>query len=287
MRILVLKFFAVAVFTIIGWYPMAICQPVTPKALILKMISASESVKTARYSLKKQEKIGSTLVESEMAAKLQVSPYKVYVYNTKPINGSEVLFIHGENKGDALVNPNSFPFVNLNLNPNNSTLRKEQHHTLNDLGFNYIAGIIKNQIKKDGEKFYTYLTYDGEVEWYGKKMHKITIDNKNFGHYNYTVLKGENITSIAKKLNVSDYMILSLNPKVSFYDDVRTGMQIKVPNSYAGKIILYIDKVTHLPLGQFIYDERGLYEKYEMLNFILNPVIKPEEFTSKYKDYHF
>ncbi len=265
----------------------AVSQTPSAKDILSKMLIAGESVKTARYSLKKQEKIGSELIESEMNAKLQTSPYRVYVYNIKPTNGSEVLFKAGENNGDAYVNPNSFPYVNLNLNPNNSLLRKEQHHTLNDLGFFYISNILKNQLKKDGAKFYTYLTYDGEVEWNGKKMYKLTIDNRSFGHFNYQVQKGENITTIAKKLNVSDYMILSLNPKAKFYDDVKPGMQLKVPNSYARKIVLYVDKLNFLPLGQFIYDDKGLYEKYEMHNFILNPVFRNEEFTSTYKDYHF
>ncbi len=262
-------------------------QTHTAKSIIQKMITASEGVKTARYSLKKQERIESEMIESAMNAKLQNSPYKVYVYNIKPTSGSEVLFSAGENNGNALVNPNSFPYVNLNLNPNNSLLRKEQHHTLNDLGFNYITNIIKNQVKKEGEKFFGYLTYDGEVEWSGKKMYKITLDNKNFAYVNYTVLKGETITTIAKKLNVSDYMILAANPKVGFYDDVKTNQVIKVPNSYARKIVLYIDKTNYLPLGQFIYDEKGLYEKYEMHNFILNPVFRSDEFSPDNKEYHF
>ena len=135
----------------------AYSQTPTAKGILNKMLVASETIKSAKYSLKKQERIGNALIDSEMRAKLQCVPYKVYVYNIKPTNGSEVLFCSGENNGNAVVNPNSFPFVNLKLNPNNSVLRKEQHHTLNDLGFNYISNIIKNQIKKDGEKFYAFL----------------------------------------------------------------------------------------------------------------------------------
>lgn len=265
----------------------AFSQAPFARNLLSKMLIASENLRSAKYSLKKQEKIDGVLIDSEMRAKLQNSPYRVYVYNIKPTDGSEVLFSAGENNGNAFVKPNSFPFVNLNLNPNNALMRKDQHHTLNDLGFNYISNIIKNHIKKEGEKFYSALTYDGEVDWNGKKMYKLTIDNKHFAYLNYTVLKGENITSIAKKLNVSDYMILSMNPKARFYDDVKPGMQLKVPNSYARKIVLYIDKIYFLPLGQFIYDDKGLYEKYEMSNFILNPVFRSDEFSPNFKEYNF
>jgi hypothetical protein len=238
-------------------------QTPTAKVILNKMLLAIDNVRTARYSLKKQERIDGVLIDSEMRAKLQVQPYKVYVYNIKPSVGSEVLFIQDKVNATALVHPNSFPFVNLNLNPGNSILRKDQHHTLYDLGYNYLGNIIKNQIKKEGDKFYSSLTYDGETDWNGRKMYKLTMDNKGFGYFTYSVLPGETITSIAKKLNVSDYMILSLNHKISFYDDVKPGMQIKVPSAYAQKIIVLIDKVYFLPFAQFIYDEKGLYEKYE------------------------
>jgi len=38
---------------------------------------------------------------------------------------------------------------------------------------------------------------------------------------------------------------------------------------------------------QQIYDDKGLYEQYMFSSFMLNPVILPAEFTTKYKDYHF
>jgi hypothetical protein len=262
-------------------------QSQTAKTILGKMLLAIDNVKTAKYSLKKQERINNKLIDTEMRAKLQNSPYKVYVYNIQPNSGSEVLFIKDKVNGDALVHPNSFPFVNLNLNPNNALLRKDQHHTLYDLGYNYIGDIIKNQIKKDGEKFYQSLTYDGEVDWNGKKMYKLVMDNKNFTYITYTALKGETISSIARKLNVSDYMILSINPKINFYDDVKAGMQLRVPNGYAQKIIVLVDKVYFLPFAQFIYDEKGLYEKYEFTNFILNPVFKADEFNPSFNEYHF
>lgn len=262
-------------------------QAPTAKSILLKMLTAMDNVKTARYNLKKQERIGNKLLESEMNAKLQVTPYKVYVKNVKPNPGSEVLFAKDENNGEALVNPNAFPYVNLNLDPNGSILRKDQHHTINDLGFNYIGNMLKSQIKKDEEKFYSCLSLEGEVEWNSKKMYKLVIDNKYFTYLHHTVQKGESIVSIAHKLNVADYMIQEINPSLTATEILKPGSTIKVPNSYARKIIFYIEKQNYLPLVQIIYDDKGLFEKYELFNFVLNPVIKQEEFTSKYKDYKF
>jgi outer membrane lipoprotein-sorting protein len=44
---------------------------------------------------------------------------------------------------------------------------------------------------------------------------------------------------------------------------------------------------TWLPLKQLIYDSKGLYEKYEMKSFMLNPPFSDAEFTPEYKDYKF
>ena len=51
--------------------------------------------------------------------------------------------------------------------------------------------------------------------------------------------------------------------------------------------VIYIDKQTNLPLITRVYDDKGLFESYEYINLQLNPVIKDEEFSRKYKEYHF
>ena len=51
--------------------------------------------------------------------------------------------------------------------------------------------------------------------------------------------------------------------------------------------VLYIDKQYFVPLVTRVYDDKGLFESYEYLNLKVNPEIPEEEFTRKYKDYHF
>lgn len=258
------------------------------KDIVNKMLVACDNVKTAKYTLKRQERSkNNEMAEAEGILKLQTNPFKVYLYNIKPNVGAEVLYIKGENSGNAYVHPNQFPYINLNLNPYGSTLREKQHHTLLDLGFACTASLVRKFIKTNETNFYNWLTYNGEVEWNGKMCYKLTLDNKPFAYISYTVQKGETITTIANKLGVVDYMILYINPTIDDYDDVKAGQIIKVPNSYSRKIIFYVDKIYYLPLVQIVYDDKGLFEKYELHSFILNPVIKPEEFTPKYKDYKF
>ena len=103
----------------------------------------------------------------------------------------------------------------------------------------------------------------------------------------YTVKKNEKLSDIAKKLYLNDYSIMLLNSAIGDLDDVKEGQVIKIPNFYARKIEFYMDRATGLPLRQLIYDQNGLYEKYEMKSFLLNPVFKPEEFSPEYKEYGF
>ena len=262
-------------------------QTPAAKDVIGKMMSAIDGMKTARYVLEKQERIGRKLSRSQVIVKLNVIPLKVYVYSVEPNPGAEVLYIKGENNDNVMVKANKFPYVTLNLGLQNSLLRSNQHHIMSDVGFNYLGRILKNNIEKTPDVFFNSLSTEGLIDYKGKSYYKLVIENKSYAYYNYEVKKGENVSTIAEKLNVSDYMILHLNPGLNDYYDVHVGQRLKVPNSYAKKIILYVDKTTMLPFVQFIYDDKGLYEQYEMSSFVLNPVISPAEFTPKYKDYHF
>ncbi|MFN6944957.1 MAG: LysM peptidoglycan-binding domain-containing protein, partial [Cytophagaceae bacterium] len=203
-----------------------------------------------------------------------------------PNEGVELLYIHGENKNRALVNPNGFPYMNLNFDPYSSTLRKNNHHTLHEVGFDYINDIISNMVEKSGDDFNKYFKYLGDTIVNGRNCYKILIDYVDFAYYNYTIKAGENITDIAYRLHLSDYMILEIN-NLSDYTSAKAGTVIKLPNVYARKTYLCIDRINYMPILQEMHDEKGLFSKYEFLNLQINPVIAPEEFTSSYKDYKF
>ena len=82
-------------------------------------------------------------------------------------------------------------------------------------------------------------------------------------------------------------MVLTNNPKISWYNDVKEGQTIKVPNAYGKQTLLLIDKENFLPVSNTVFDDQGLYEKYEYIDLQINCVILPEEFTKNYKGYNF
>ncbi len=159
--------------------------------------------------------------------------------------------------------------------------------TLYNMGFGYVSDLVKHYAKKYGNRFYEYVTIADTVLWDNHTCIVLKFDFRDYMIVKYKVGRGENITTIARKLNLNDYSILMINHTIGNFEDVNEGQVINVPNSYARKIEFYMDMTTGLPLRQLIYDQQGLYEKYEMKSFILNPVFRPEEFSPDYGEYGF
>ena len=253
------------------------------RELINHIFEAVDNVKTLRFKLQCNERIKGRMTHYESIVKLQVSPRKLYV----SLKGPEVLWIQGQNNGNALVNPGAFPFMNLNLDPYGSLMRKDQHHTIHEMGFQYLADVLKDGLKRVGDKLDKYFVVVGEEKLNGRNCYKLAITFNDFAWTNYTVKKGENLTSIARKLRVSEYMVLMNNTKISWYNDVKEGQTIQVPNAYGKLTILLIDKESLLPVSNKVFDDQGLYETYEYQNLEVNTTILPEEFTKEFKDYNF
>jgi hypothetical protein len=247
---------------------------------VLKSISTT---KTLRYDLQRNERIKGKMNFTESKVKLQVIPRKLYI----SIDGQEVLWIQGANNGNALINPGTFPYINLNLDPMGSLMRKNQHHTIHELGMDYLAEILKNAMKNYAETLEKHFVILGEEKYMGRACYKLSIAFPDFAWVPYTVKKNETIISIANNLHVSEYMILEKNPTASWYSDVTAGQVIQVPNAYAKLFLLMIDKEHMLPISEKIYDDKGLFETYEFYNLQVNTPIAAEEFTENYKDYHF
>lgn len=254
------------------------------KELLVKMVHSIKDVQGLKYSLKITERGKKGYNHYESSVKLNRKPRKLYIY----IKGIEVLWTTGTNNGKAYVKPNSFPYINLSLDPMGNLMRQDQHHTINEMGFDYFGGIIEYCILKFGDKLEQSVKFEGEEKYNNRMCYKVTINNKDFAQTTYTVGASENITSIARKLFVSEYMIVEMNPKLKDYFDLLTpGQVIKVPNWYAKTVVMYIDKFYHLPIGVQVYDDKSLFEEYNYFFLQVNPKFEENEFTKDYKDYKF
>jgi outer membrane lipoprotein-sorting protein len=80
---------------------------------------------------------------------------------------------------------------------------------------------------------------------------------------------------------------MELNPWIKNFETSLAGKTIKVPTSYAKKSTIYINQTNFYPIFQEMYDDKGLYEKYEYSGLKVNPVFKADEFTEDFSEYNF
>jgi LysM repeat protein len=252
-----------------------------------QMMRSMEKVKTCTFVLDIRERIFGKMLTDEYIVKLNARPYKVYVYSILPNPGAQALYVEGSNNNRVLISPNRFPYIKMNFNPQNMLLRKDHQYSIKQMGFNYIYNLLNGYVKKDSVSFFKSLILLKDVVYKGNVYDILEVNNPAFAYVNYKVLPGETVTSIAEKLLVNDHMLLEINPGISDYDDVKAGQVIKVPNSFAKKIVFYIDRRHGLPLIQVIYDDKGLYGWVEMSSFVWNPELKKEEFSRHYPKYSF
>jgi hypothetical protein len=259
-------------------------QEPTSKELIFKMIKSIGAVERFKYSLKITERGKKGYNHYESSVKLNRAPRKIYLY----IKGIELIWVNGWNGNKAYVKPNSFPYINLSLDPLGSLMRQDQHHTINEMGFDYFGSIVEYIALKVGDKFDQCFKLEGEERYNNRPCYKISITTRDYGYENYTVGDRESITTIARKLHISEYKILEVNPKLNDYFDIlKKGQVLKVPNAYAKDVVLYIDQLYFLPIGVKVSDDKGLYEQYDYFFLQVNPKLDDAEFTTGYKDYKF
>lgn len=258
--------------------------PLTCLDVVEKMLKTIEDVQRLKYNLKITERVKDKYNNFQSNVKLNRHPRKIYLYT----NGIELIWREDQNNKKAYVKPNSFPYINLSLDPLGSLMRQDQHHTIHEMGFDYFGSVIDRNVKKLGDKFDEAFKLEGEETVNHRPCYKVVIINNDYAILNYTVLKGENLMTIARKLNVGEFKLLELNSeKVDDYNDVKAGQVIKVPSAYAKNVTLYIDKLFFIPVSTVVYDEKGLFEKYDYFFVQLNPKIDEAEFTRSYKEYGF
>lgn len=246
--------------------------------VITKMFNAVDNLKSLKFILKNTERIEGKLLSGEQLVKLQKKPLKCYILMLKPTPGAEVLYADGQNNNLALYNPNAFPYFKLNLDTYGSLMRKNNHHTIHEMGFDYIMSILQSILAKDKNLF----KYEGIKNISGKLYYKVIINIPYYSIENYCFDKNENILSIAKKNKISEYKILELNVDIDEFLYGIEGKNILIPNFYAKRLELYIDKNNYMPVIQNIYDEKGLFEKYEYQKLEVNPVFYEKDFSSEY-----
>ncbi len=244
-----------------------------------------KNLHTIRFNMKSLERIEHGFSVASTQIKLQLSPRKLYLKN--PEKKLEILYDADHSKTKCYVKPHIFPYFTMQLEPNGNLMRKDQHFTINEVGFDFAVKTIAMALSKEKNEIAKHLSFAGVVDKNGMKCHLVIYENTNFGYYDYTVKSKETVTSIAYKLIVNDYMIRTKNKLYDNYGYLKTGSVIKIPTFYCKKAVFYIDEKSMLPISITIYDEVGIFENYEYYNLDINKPIDAKEFTKSYKGYGF
>jgi hypothetical protein len=260
-------------------------EPVSCREILNRMLDSIRVIKTQRYHLKSTERVDGHLFFAESTVKINERPKKIYFKSLE--KNVEVLWVEGENKGNAIVHSRSLPFMNMDLDPYGAIMRKNQHHTIFDLGFPYIGKTLATTILKTNKDFDKHFSYAGTVNWNRSECFQLLISYPEYKWIEHITKKGETVNAIAALYNTSDFKIRYRNDLSSYFGAIKEGKKIMVPIPYSNRAIVFIDKRNYLPVNLKVYDEEGLFEAYEFYNVRINKPFAADEFSKDFKDYDF
>lgn len=260
------------------------------RSILHQVFDQIDRAQTMTYTLSQFERLkGGKETYAKTAVRLQVSPYKLYLKTISPDEGIEVLWREGVYGGKAFINPNGFPYMNVKLDPVGATMLDGQHNPVMNSGFTIFKDILLDAERKaDGQGgFDQVFSLNGSTTFDGRDCYVMELSDPTFDYTSATVKAGENVYTMSLRLKVCPYLIMEKNSSVSDYYDVSAGQSLRVPTSYASYTKIYIDKSTMLPIKMELSDERGLFEKYDFLDLVVNPGFPADEFTEDCPRYGF
>ena len=159
-------------------------QNTNAKAVILQMIDSAQALKGFKSTIRKTERIKGELILQVSEVKVSNNPYEVYVKQLSPKSGVEILCADGCQK--ALINMNGFPWINITLDPHGTTMRRHQHHTVHDSGFDLLASILARSLATFNPDEQSLLMHDG-VQWLGEPAYNLEMKNSAYSTKQYQV----------------------------------------------------------------------------------------------------
>lgn len=252
-----------------------------------KMITKVNSLKTLQCTFEAQERIMGKVFTQKNDFKINIAPFKTYFKQDYPEKGLEGLYITGENENKVKINPNAFPWVTLNLDPEGDLMMKNHHHPIFHAGFAYVAEVLEMLIGKYQSRTAQLIVNKGTLVYQGQDVIVLDCTNPFYKIQSLTINKSETPYSIGKRLHINYYSILEENTGLKPFSEIEAGKTIKIPTDYASKMVIYLHKTQLYPVYIKISDPKGMFEEYKFTNVILNPVYKADDFQASNKKYNF
>ncbi len=252
--------------------------------LFAQMYDSIRAIKTLRQDVLSLERIENKYAINRSQIKLQTSPRKIYFIN--PSKKLEILYDEETIPDKAWVKPHVFPYLTMQLDPRGNLMRKNQHYSIMELGYDFIGRSIALTINKDKEGLNNF-SLKGKTPKNGHNCYLIEYENKAYAYSDYRVSERETATSIALRLCVNDYLLRQNNNLLNEFGYIKKGTVLHVPTLYCQKAVLFIDDQLLLPVSLSLFDDKGLFESYDYTNVRINDPIEAAEFSKSYKSYNF
>jgi hypothetical protein len=254
----------------------------TTEVLLNRLSTAISKLQTLRVNVKANERHADGYQPARTLMKIAFSPLRIYLRNHK---GIEVLYVQGQNNGDAWVYPAKFPYVTISLDPNGSLMHRNQHHSVLDAGYGVIADLIRVPPQRS-DAYRRSFRYQGDTTIQGRPCYLLRSDFPQFKYVSYKTTGGETAAKIAERFGCGEFRIAQRND-IGYEDVLPEGKVLQVPNAYGRRTILCVDQKMMLPLAVAVWDDKGLFESFEFSQVVANQPIPAAEFTKEYKDYKF
>ena len=240
-----------------------------------------------QFTVESGERIDGRIVREVNFCKINSSPYKIYARQSEPVKNLEVLYVTGQNDGKVKINPAAFPWVILNLSPDNFLIMNNHHHTILEAGFVYITTILEKFILKNESQNSRFVEKFSKAKMNGSDCYAITLISPGYKPTGYVTSGTETPLTIAGKLVINCYSILENNPGMKLTGKIAPGSPIVVPNDYASKIEIFIHQEKLYPVKLTLYDPKGFFEEYSFSDVRINPPFTSGDFSPSNPEYRF
>lgn len=247
------------------------------------MFDSIKNIKTLQTKIHAIERVENTFNTAHSEIKVNIHPRKLYFIN--PAKKLEVLY-NSEVSKKATVKPHVFPYLTVHLDPMGNLMRKSQHYTIHELGFEFISKTIALTLRNEKE-IPEHFTYHGKVQKNAYNCHLLEFEDNSFAYRKYTVGDKETATSIAYKLCVNEYLLRHKNDLLNEFAFLKKGKILLVPSLYCKKAVIYLEEKHLYPVSISLFDDEGLFESYSFSAITINQPFPKDEFLVTNKSYGF
>jgi outer membrane lipoprotein-sorting protein len=263
-----------------------------PEALdaLAAMDKAAAATNDYKMKLVKRELRDTKLGPAETIVIKWQRPQRIYLHEIDgPLQGQEILYAPGWNKGRVKVHSGTFPDFRWNLDPYGNLAMGHSHHPVPEVSLVHLSQIVVDNVRRAHDKNFGTLVFGGHETVLGRQTVKLEATFPPTGT-TPTIEKGQTLWDIARASDQSMNVILNANRRRGWTeaDHAKPGDAVVVPEFYAGRLVVWIDDVLHLPIQIDLYDHDGaLYEHYEHHDLKVNVGLTDADFDPKNPAYKF